>query len=210
MLKGRTIRKHLNAWLQSKFAVLVDQRLAAWKREIFETATGRVLEIGAGTGVNSKYLVQCSDLIVLEPNPILRNQLHSVAQKVIFGTAEQINLPSESVDTVISSLVLCSVHDVERVLIEIHRVLKPGGTYRFIEHIAAPPGTVRRIIQSMLRPLSKCLGDGCRADHEIDCFLFTPKFKIIRLKRFETSVNDPLIRHFVSGVLRKRHDSDTC
>src|SRR5215467_8208478 len=77
------------------------------------------------------------------------------------GTADTLSVPDNSVDVVISTLVLCCVPSQRRCLREVLRVLKPGGKFVFIEHVAAPRGTRLRRIQNLVTPLWKRLGDGC-------------------------------------------------
>src|SRR5262249_8480330 len=69
-----------------------------------------------------------------------------------------------SIDYVISTLVLCSVVDPRRALSEVQRVLKPGGKLIFIEHVAAPAGTLLRRLQAAVKPLWRRMGDGCHPD----------------------------------------------
>lgn len=82
------------------------------------------------------------------------------------GVAERLPLPDESVDAVVSSLVLCTVGDLDATLREIRRVLKPGGRFVFIEHVAAPAGTWLRRVQRLVRWPQGVIADGCRPDRE--------------------------------------------
>ena len=74
------------------------------------------------------------------------------------------DVADKTIDSVVSTLVLCSVPSLDTTLKEILRVLKPGGTFLFIEHIAAPPGTWLRKIQGVIRPVWKAIADGCNPD----------------------------------------------
>ena len=198
-------RKRFFAWWLVRFGGVVDDLLAERKRKVFADASGKVLEIGAGTGLNVRYIKEYSDLILLEPNPLFHRYLTIFTPNVHINSAEQIELPDASVDTVISSMVLCSVRDIDKAISEVARVLKPGGTYRFIEHIGAPHGTWLRNFQHFLGPVCHCLGDGCHPDRDIEINLRNSGFEIVQIDQFEANVNDPLIRHFVSGVLRKNN-----
>jgi ubiquinone/menaquinone biosynthesis C-methylase UbiE len=100
------------------------------------------------------------------------------------GTAEQLGMPSASVDAVVSTLVLCSVPSVAAVLKEILRVLKPGGRFVFIEHVAAPRGTMLRFGQQFVRPLSICFADGCHPDRETGEAIEAAGFGEVKLERF--------------------------
>jgi ubiquinone/menaquinone biosynthesis C-methylase UbiE len=106
--------------------------------------TGRVLELGCGTGVNfARYPGTVSEVIAIEPEPYLRQRAAEAAAgigipvRVLAGHADQLPLEDESVDAAVCSLVLCSVPDQARALSELRRVLRPGGELRFYEHVAA-------------------------------------------------------------------------
>jgi SAM-dependent methyltransferase len=120
---------------------------------VLASVRGTVLEIGPGTGVNFDDLPTDITWIGLEPDDDALRRLRSRARKfsresrVIEGVAEQIPLDDHSVDTVLSTLVLCSVEDQARVLAEVKRVLKPGGRFAFFEHVAGPRGSATRLTQ---------------------------------------------------------------
>jgi SAM-dependent methyltransferase len=120
---------------------------------VISSVRGVVLEIGPGTGVNFDDFPDDITWIGLEPDDDSLRRLRSRARKfsrssrVIEGVAESIPLDDGSVDTVLSTLVLCSVEDQARVLAEIKRVLKPGGRFAFFEHVAGPRGSVTRLAQ---------------------------------------------------------------
>jgi Methylase involved in ubiquinone/menaquinone biosynthesis len=106
--------------------------------------SGRVVEIGAGNGLNfAHYPDTVTEVIAVEPEPFLRARAAEQAERarvpitVIDGTADAIPLPDASVDTAVASLVLCSVPDQQSALAELFRVVRPGGQLRFYEHVAA-------------------------------------------------------------------------
>jgi ubiquinone/menaquinone biosynthesis C-methylase UbiE len=112
------------------------------RRELLGAATGRTLEIGAGTGLNlAGYPADLPALIVTEPDPAMRRQLERRAEgfetdvHVIDAPAERLPFDDGSLDTVVSTLVLCTVDDPQAALSEIVRVLRPGGRLLFIEHV---------------------------------------------------------------------------
>ncbi|KWT58276.1 methyltransferase type 11 [Streptomyces albus subsp. albus] len=128
-------------------------KLAAWaeehgaqehRAEALAPATGRVLEIGAGHGLNfPHYPAAVSEVVALEPERTLRDLAREAASRapvpvsVADGVAERLPAPDASYDTVVCSLVLCSVRDLPAALREIRRVLRPGGRFCFYEHIRA-------------------------------------------------------------------------
>ena len=124
---------------------------------VVTSVRGVVLEIGPGTGVNFDDFPDDITWIGLEPDDDSLRRLRSRARRfsrssrVLEGVAESIPLEDDSVDTVLSTLVLCSVEDQARVLAEIKRVLKPGGRFAFFEHVAARPGTLARLAQRLTK-----------------------------------------------------------
>ena len=83
-------------------------------------------------------------------------------RECVRGFGESLPLEDASVDTVVSTLVMCTVDDVERTLAEVRRVLRPGGAYLFLDHVAAPQGTPLRTMQEALNPLNRAAYEGCR------------------------------------------------
>jgi len=107
-------------------------------------ARGRVVEIGAGTGLNlAHYPDEVDELVLTEPDASMRRKLTRRLQRngrvarIVGAPAERLPLADASVDTVVSTLVLCTVPDPERTLSEIARVLRPGGQLLFLEHVRA-------------------------------------------------------------------------
>src|SRR5262249_28489317 len=128
---------------------------------------------GGGSGGKRGYVgKEGGRWLGIEPNPCMYPYLEHEAHHlgipidVRQGTAERLPAPDQSVDAVVSTLVLCCVPDQQRALQEVLRVLKPGGTFVFIEHVAAPRGTWLRRLQQWVSPLWRHLGDGCRPDRE--------------------------------------------
>jgi ubiquinone/menaquinone biosynthesis C-methylase UbiE len=114
------------------------------RRRLLADLHGRVVEIGCGAGVNfALYPATVTEVIAVEPEPYLRERAQvaaesaSVAVQVLAGQADRLPLEDESVDAVVSSLVLCSVPDQAGALAEMWRVLRPKGELRFYEHVAA-------------------------------------------------------------------------
>src|SRR5271168_2433282 len=107
-------------------------------------ARGRVVEIGAGTGLNiARYPDGIDELVLAEPEPAMRRRIarrlrrHARVAQIIDAPAERLPLADDSVDTVVPTLVLCTVADPEPALREIARVLRPDGQLLFIEHVRA-------------------------------------------------------------------------
>jgi ubiquinone/menaquinone biosynthesis C-methylase UbiE len=104
-------------------------------------ARGKVLEIGAGTGLNFPYYPEDVEVIATEPDPYMRQRaqrrLTDLGKRIELrdSSAEELPFENDSFDTVVGTLVMCSVPRPQRALAEIRRVLKPGGEYRFYEHV---------------------------------------------------------------------------
>ena len=112
------------------------------RHEMLAGATGRAIEIGAGTGLNfGHYPDTVTEVVAVEPEPFLRAKAEQAAKdatvsvRVVSGTADALPVDDETFDVAVASLVLCSVPDQARALAEIRRVLRPGGELRFYEHI---------------------------------------------------------------------------
>ncbi len=184
-----------------------ERLVAERKRRLFAPLHGRVLEIGAGAGANMPYLPADIKLLALEPNGYFHEALRSTAQRhsiqlqLIDGSAEHIPIADESLDAVISTLVLCSVQHQEAVLREIHRVLKFGGRFCFLEHVAAPRGRVLRTVQDWWNPAHGWLCDGCHLNRDTESAICEVGFSQVEAEQFETGL--PLVSPHLSGFAIK-------
>lgn len=157
-----------NAWFFTALVAYINHVASRHKVGAFDGITAEaVLEIGAGTGANIDFLPHGAHLYALEPSRRMHDKLRRRCRRagleltVISTGAQAIPLPDASVDEVICSLVLCTVPDPDQVLAEIRRVLRPGGRFRFVEHIGAPEGTVRARAQVSIRRPWGWLFEGC-------------------------------------------------
>ena len=137
----------------------VEWRIARYRRATAGTVCGQVLEVGGGTGSNLRFFPPQARLTFLEPNPHMARRLRRRATKlgrqidVVEDTGEQMPFPDGSFDTVLTTLVLCSVADLDAVVAEIRRVLRPGGRFVFYEHVVA-----RGMREGPFRPVSTRCG----------------------------------------------------
>jgi SAM-dependent methyltransferase len=140
------------------------------RRALVAGASGRVVEIGAGTGLNVAHYGDAVDALTLtEPEPGMRRTLArrlerlARAAQILDAPAERLPLADASVDTVVSTLVLCTVDDPEAALREIARVLRPGGRLLFIEHVRSRSRFLAAWQDRLLRPW-RAFGGGCECN----------------------------------------------
>lgn|SRR5574337_223966 len=200
-------RKRVFAWMLAKGNARYERAMADRKRALLGQISGTVVEIGPGAGVNLGYYAPGVRWIGVEPNPYFQPYLQRKAEKLGLrvelrgGTAERLGLEDSSADAVVSTLVLCSVEDLEAALREISRVLKPGGHFVFIEHVAAPRGTWLRQLQRTWRPLARIFADGCHPDRETCTAIESAGFAEVKLDRFRAPL--PLVSPHIAGVAVK-------
>ena len=152
--------------------------------------SGRVIEIGAGNGMNfAHYPRTVTEVIAVEPE----NQLRALAEhaattapvpvRVVAGHAHALPVENASVDAAVVSLVLCSVPDVPGALAELRRVLTPGGELRFFEHVRSDTALIGRF-QDAITPLWSLAGGGCQLNRDTATAIRTAGFTVDELNRF--------------------------
>ena len=159
------------------------------RRNLVADAHGLVVEIGAGTGLNAAHYPDTVDELVLtEPEPGMRRKLARRLDRqarILDAPAERLPLPDASVDTVVSTLVLCTVDDPEGALREIARVLRPEGQLLFIEHIRASSRFLAACQDVFLRPWRGFAG-GCVCNR--------PTLELMRACGFTVDADDAVWR----------------
>jgi SAM-dependent methyltransferase len=159
------VRSHpIYACLYDRFNNYAEIDWLGRARQLFaDRARGTVLEVGAGTGMNLPRFHDVNEVIACEPDPAYRKRLllraaqAKVPVRVIDCPGEDLALPDDSIDTVISMLTLCSVDDPVRVVSEIRRVLRPGGQVLLFEHVRNGSR-----MQTAMLPVWRLLVGGCR------------------------------------------------
>ncbi len=153
--------------------VLSDRLVGRWRHKIVSGAHGRVLEVGFGGGLNLPHYTDDVDAVVaVDPSTtgwnLAQERIAAFGRPVerVSEDAAVIDLPDQSVDTVISTWSLCSIPDVASALDEIARVLKPGGEFRLVEHSIAPSPRVNTI-QRRIQPVWGRFSGGCHVDRDI-------------------------------------------
>jgi ubiquinone/menaquinone biosynthesis C-methylase UbiE len=150
------------------------RQLLRYRRALIPRARGRVLEIGVGSGLNLPlYGAKVESVLGIDPSPRLLSMARRAAASLrvpvefLLGSAGDLPLPNDSIDSVVMTWTLCSIPDPQTALREIRRVLKPHGVLLFVEHGLAPEAGVARW-QRTLTPMWRRLSGGCHLDRKID------------------------------------------
>jgi len=173
---------------------------------------GRIVEIGAGNGLNfPHYPATVTEVVAIEPEPTLRAASTRAASqapvpvRVTAGVADDIALEDAAVDAAVASLVLCSVPDPDRALAELRRVVRPGGELRFYEHVIPRRQPKRLLLQMADRSgLWPAIAGGCHPARDTGAAIERAGFEIEIGEeiQFATSRFGPAIPHIL-GVARR-------
>jgi SAM-dependent methyltransferase len=184
------VRGRLNAGFFTALDGYINWLVRDKKRKVFADLPGQVVEVGPGVGANFAYLPSGCRLIAVEPNPHMHRQLKRRAARrgieieVHSVTGDVTGLADRSVDAVISSLLLCTVADPGRVVAEIRRILRPGGRYAFLEHVAAPDGTLLRGIQQAARRPWAWAFEGCSCERDLAAVIASAGFASVDIEQY--------------------------
>lgn len=183
-------RGRFNAAFFHVMGPYLERSLRDRKRRVFSGLPSEVVELGSGVGANLRYLPEDATLVAVEPNRAMHGRLRDSAGRLGVRldlrerTAEATGIPDASVDTVISSLVLCSVHDPDAALAEVRRILRPGGTFRFVEHVAAEDGTPTRAAQRLFRRPWGWTFEGCSCERDLERAIRAAGFATVDVERY--------------------------
>ena len=180
--KANPARGRFNSAFFSVMGGYINWHMRKGKARAFADLPPNVVELGSGVGANLRYLPTGAHLIAIEPNPYMHARLRRAARRrgveleVRSVVGEGIDLPDASVDTVITSLVLCTVADPVAVLAEIRRILVPGGRFSFAEHVVAKPRTLTRWAQRALRRPWGWTFEGCSCERDLTSLIAAAGF----------------------------------
>ena len=184
------------------------RELGAYRQSLLQSVRGHVLEIGFGTGLNLPYYgFGVTALTAVDPNrgmaAIATPRIQSSSLDITLQTASAEALPmaSESFDAVVCTWTLCSIRHIDKALSEVHRVLKPGGKFFFIEHGLSPePGV--STWQRRITPLQRRVADGCHLDRPM-ANLVKAVFDQVELEEFYAVDLPKLLGYFYKGSATK-------
>jgi len=221
------LRHRFFAWFINRFNEQMSPKMKAFKKEALKDVKDvrgrdgkepRLLEVGVGTGTNFQHYPPCH-LTVVDPNPHFRAyydanraQFPSISsEEIIVGFGEDMDMvPSDSVDAVVMTLVLCSVNDTDKVLKQVHRVLVPGGKFFFLEHIKEwdESRAVKRCLQDVLTWTGAwpMMCDGCCLNRETDRNINAAGFSSVECERKYAPMDHPIfdiVNPMVMGVASK-------
>jgi len=173
------------------------------KRELFGDLRGTVV----GTGANFTFVPAGVRWIAIEPNRYMHSSLRraALASGVDFevrqARIEDIDIPDRTADAVVSTLVLCSVGNQQKAMQEVRRILKHGGAFIFLEHVAADRGMMLRCVQHCVQPVLRCLADGCRPVRDTAEAIQSAGFSEVSIERFRLPLG-PLGPHIAGLAIR--------
>jgi ubiquinone/menaquinone biosynthesis C-methylase UbiE len=182
-----------------------DAGLRDQRRSLLARAEGRTLEIGAGTGTNLPlYPELVSELVLTEPDPHMREQLKKkgpAETEVVDAGAERLPFPDSNFDTVVATLVLCTIPDPQAALSEIARVLKPGGRLLFLEHVRASDPKTARWQDRLERPWG-WFGRGCHPNRDTLATIGASPLEVMDAEQGSMPKAPSIVEPLVTGEAR--------
>ncbi|MQG39351.1 MAG: class I SAM-dependent methyltransferase [SAR202 cluster bacterium] len=175
----------------------VEPNLIDFRKMTAGYASGNVLEIGAGTGANFRFYKPDTQLTVLEKNEYMFPKIIDSAIRCeidvtsVRGTSYNIPFADNSFDSIVTTLVLCTVDDLESTILEIKRVLKPGGAFYFYEHVKSKE-RIRGKFEDYINPMWRYLTNGCNLNRDLAEVISGSGFTKIYLQTHQLSVGLPI------------------
>jgi ubiquinone/menaquinone biosynthesis C-methylase UbiE len=180
--------------------------MAARRAQLVSAAEGRVLELGAGTGLNVAYYPPTvRELVLSEPEPTMATRLRQrslrspVPTEVVEASAEELPFEAGSFDTVICTFVLCTVRRPDVALTEARRVLRDGGKLLFLEHVRAHEGSSLARWQDRLETPWRKFACGCRCNQDTVALLDGMAFQSVETEELRWRAVPRIVRPVVSG-----------
>lgn len=183
------------------------------RRDLIGQATGRTLEVGAGSGLNlPHYTAAVTELVVTEPSPHMRARLRKKLEsdappvgswELVDCGGEDLPFDDASFDTITATYVHCTIPDPRRALAEFARVLRPGGRYLFLEHVHAGKDTALGRFQDLVEIPHRYLAAGCHPNRRTAAILDQSPFEIERLEPGAQPRSFPTVRPTIIGSARR-------
>lgn len=190
-----SIRDRFQAWLINEMGTAMHWAYGSRKQKLFADLPAQITEIGPGAGANFRYYRTGTKIHAIEPNKAMHARLrqraarHGLELDLVASYSEDLPLPSESQSCVVGTLVLCSVKDPSRALAEVGRVLRPGGRYVFLEHVAAKHSACVAWQQRLLRRPWRAVFGGCRVDQDTLSLIESADFESVAFEEFAIGWN---------------------
>ena len=180
--------------------------LREMRRETLAAASGRTIDVGAGTGANlGLYPEAVTELVLAEPDPHMTKRLRrrmaeeGSSAELVEAPAERLPFEDASFDTVVFTLVLCTVPDPRAALAEAARVLKPSGRLLFVEHVRAEDPGLARWQDRLERPWRFC-ADGCHCNRDTVATMEASPLRVEKVERAELPKSPPITKPLVRGT----------
>ena len=205
------VRNPFFARLYTRMMQSEDPKQVEHRRELLSGVSGRVFELGAGTGGNfAHYPPEVTTLVAAEPEPYLRERATEaastapVAVEVVDAVADDLPFEDESFDAAVACLVLCTVPDQQKALSELRRVVRPGGELRFYEHVRADRQPLRAFLGFADKTFWPFIGGGCHPTRDTLPAIEQAGFAIEQSRNFPYSPDRfiPPLPHIL-GVARR-------
>lgn len=204
------LRARFNAAALAAFDAYMHRSYGKMKRSLLKDHPDVVVEVGAGAGSNLRYYRPGTKVIAVEPGEFMQQQLadrakeYPVDLEIIGAGIESAGLPDESVDLVLTTLVMCTIPDPEAALESIYRMLCPGGRYVFLEHVAAEQGTFLRSVQETVHDPWHYLFEGCHTQRDIEGMLKRSSFEKLDIRKFDLKMPDIMpVKPQITGTAYK-------
>jgi SAM-dependent methyltransferase len=187
----RKQHKVFASWYPGRAEAMDRAGFAAYRRRLLAGLSGRVLELGAGSGLNfAHYPAEVEQVLALEPEPRLRERAARAAQQanvpieVADGVAEDLSGYAGRFDAAVCSLVLCSVPDQRSALEQLASVLRPGGELRLLEHVGASGGVLGSVQRALDATVWPWIGAGCHCSRDVTAAVAPAGLKLTTLESF--------------------------